>query len=146
MFKKKVKVSSVDELKSFAEKLSPCLKGNELILLIGDLGSGKTTFTKFLISAIDLKAGEEVSSPTFSVMNIYETEKFTVYHVDLYRVKEFDMSDIIGKGIVIVEWPDEEMNKFEEVPTIILKFDIHDEDKRIIELDLIKADYVKQCI
>jgi len=146
MFKKKIKVSSLNELKRFAKKFSTCLKGNELILLVGDLGSGKTTFTKFLISAIDPHVEEEVNSPTFSVMNLYETEKFPIYHIDLYRVKGFDISDIVNKGLIIIEWPNEEISKIEEVPTVILKFDIHNENKRIIEINLVKSDYVKQCI
>ncbi|ACO04942.1 MAG TPA: tRNA (adenosine(37)-N6)-threonylcarbamoyltransferase complex ATPase subunit type 1 TsaE [Persephonella sp.] len=144
-FYKKIKVRNLDELESFATALSKCLKGDELILLKGDLGSGKTTFTRFLVSAIDREAGEYVNSPTFSVMNEYDTEKFRIYHIDLYRVKSFDLSDILGKGIVIVEWPED---RFEEIdiPQIVLSFEIKDYDEREITVYLKGADYIAECI
>ncbi len=146
MFRKEIQVNSLDELKEFAEKFSSCLKGKELILLIGDLGSGKTRFTQFLVSAIDRELGEEVTSPTFSVMNIYETKKFPIYHLDLYRVKNFDVSEIVGKGILVVEWPDDSITEIEGTPTIILRFNICDEHKRKIEIQLKNANYLHRCI
>ncbi|WP_457627138.1 tRNA (adenosine(37)-N6)-threonylcarbamoyltransferase complex ATPase subunit type 1 TsaE, partial [Persephonella sp.] len=92
MVEKVFRISSLQELQEFAKRLSECLRGNELILLKGNLAAGKTTFTRFLVSAIDSDAGEEVNSPTFSVINEYETSRYPVFHVDLYRVKKFDLT------------------------------------------------------
>ncbi|RTZ68098.1 MAG: tRNA (adenosine(37)-N6)-threonylcarbamoyltransferase complex ATPase subunit type 1 TsaE [Aquificaceae bacterium] len=93
-------------LKELAQNLAKQLKGDEVIALIGDLGTGKTTFTKFLVEALKPEEGTVVRSPTFAVLNEYKTQKGTVYHADLYRVKSFDFTDYIGSGILIVEWAD----------------------------------------
>ncbi|MBK3332174.1 tRNA (adenosine(37)-N6)-threonylcarbamoyltransferase complex ATPase subunit type 1 TsaE [Persephonella atlantica] len=146
MFEKRIKIKSPDQLKQFASTLSSCLKGNELILLTGDLGSGKTTFTKFLVSSIDSEAGEDVNSPTFSIMNVYETDRFPIYHIDLYRVKQFDLSDVLDNGLVIVEWPDESMYEIENTPILILDFFITEDEGREINIRLKNADYVRKCI
>ena len=145
MFYKKININSLNQLKKFARKFSKCLKGNEIILLKGNLSAGKTTFTKFLVSSLGFEE-EEVSSPTFSVMNEYETKKGTVYHIDLYRVKHFDLTDILGYGIIIVEWADEKEFEGIDHPIIILKFEILDEEKREIKVFIKNADYLKECI
>ncbi|WP_457621633.1 tRNA (adenosine(37)-N6)-threonylcarbamoyltransferase complex ATPase subunit type 1 TsaE [Persephonella sp.] len=142
---KTVKVKNLDELESFASKISKCLKGKEVILLKGDLGSGKTTFTRFLVSSIDAEAGEYVNSPTFSVMNEYDTKKFKIYHIDLYRVKKFDLSDVLGEGIVIVEWPGEYLYGI-ELPQLVLDFNITGENEREISVYIKDADYMMECI
>jgi len=69
----KIKINSLKELENFAKKLAKCLKGNEIILLKGNLAAGKTTFTRYLVSSIDPSAEDQVTSPTFSIMNEYET-------------------------------------------------------------------------
>ncbi len=139
------RINSVDQLRSFAENLSKCLKGKEVILLKGNLAAGKTTFTRFLVSAIDPEAEDQVTSPTFSVMNEYETSKFPVYHIDLYRVKNFDFSDVLGHGLVIVEWA-EKMIDIGDYPVIFIDIKIADENKRIFEIETRNADYLSECI
>ena len=89
-----------------AKKLQP----GDVILLRGDLGTGKTEFVKGLAAA--LAAKETVTSPTFALMNVYEG-RLTIYHFDLYRLNRpeelagigFD-EYIGGAGIAVVEWPD----------------------------------------
>ena len=92
-------------------KISSKLKGGELILLDGDLGCGKTVFTKGL--AKGLLIAEEITSPTYVFLRSYRGEKFTLYHFDFYRIDKpcdlgrIDVEDLIEdkKGIFVVEWP-----------------------------------------
>ncbi len=83
---------------------------SRIILFQGDLGSGKTTLIKFLCA--DLGINENMSSPTFPILNIYKNEKTTIYHADLYRLSnvndlnEIGFFDIINSGEwVFIEWP-----------------------------------------
>ncbi len=138
-------INSLNQLKSFASDLSKCLKGKEVILLKGDLAAGKTTFTRFLISAIDPDAEDQVTSPTFSVMNEYETSKFPVYHIDLYRVKNFDFYDVLGHGLVIVEWADRTID-IDDYPVLFIDIKIVDENKRIFKIETKNADYLDKCL
>ena len=123
---------NLEGLKELAERLAKELKGNEIIFLIGDLGAGKTTFTKFLVEALKPKEDIPVRSPTFAVMNVYPTEKGDVYHFDLYRVKDFDVTDYEGSGILIVEWP--EYLKGVK-PDIVVKFEYIDENSRKVRIE-----------
>jgi tRNA threonylcarbamoyladenosine biosynthesis protein TsaE len=121
-------IVDLEGLKKFAEELAKELRGNEVIALIGDLGSGKTTFTRFLVQALEPLEDIPVRSPTFAVLNEYPTKKGTVYHADLYRVKNFDFTDYEGSGILIVEWADLQKNLN---PDIVIEFHpTEDENKR----------------
>ncbi len=145
-FYKEIEINSLEELQQFAENLTKCLKGNELFLLIGNLSAGKTTFTKFLVSALGIEDESEITSPTFAVMNEYETQKGTVYHIDLYRVKKFDITDILGYGIILVEWAEEMEFENVEVPVIKIQFEILENNKRKLKISSKNADYLKNCI
>ena len=87
------------------------LKGGEIILLRGDLGAGKTLFTKGMMSGLEYDI-DEVTSPTFTLVNCYEA-LFRVYHIDLYRLAEdgsagfaVGLEDILNdeKCVTIIEW------------------------------------------
>jgi len=82
-----------------------------LVLLSGDLGAGKTTLTKGIVSGLGAAKEDEVTSPTFTLVHKY-SGKFAVYHVDLYRIGNFHDLETLGledvfseQAIVIVEWP-----------------------------------------
>ena len=94
------------------EKLGSSLQGSEIILLSGGLGAGKTLLTKGILFAFDFDV-DEVTSPSFTLVNLYKTEKFNVYHIDLWRLDEnSDAAFAVGldeilldeKAIVIIEW------------------------------------------
>ena len=119
-------------LKGLAQNLAKQLKGNEVIALIGDLGTGKTTFTKFLLEALKPEEGTVVRSPTFAVLNEYKTQKGTVYHADLYRVKNFDFTDYVGSGILIVEWADLDPSLDAD---IVIRFQYEGDNLRRIKLE-----------
>ncbi|RUM59384.1 MAG: tRNA (adenosine(37)-N6)-threonylcarbamoyltransferase complex ATPase subunit type 1 TsaE [Persephonella sp.] len=140
---------NIDEtdLKNLLESLVKCLKGNEIFLLIGNLGAGKTTFVKYLVSFIDEDLKDEVNSPTFVVMNVYETKNFNIYHIDLYRVKDFDLTDIVGNGLIFIEWA--EIKEFEglNLPVITVNLEIgKDINRRNIKIEISNGNYLKRCL
>jgi tRNA threonylcarbamoyladenosine biosynthesis protein TsaE len=86
------------------------LKSPVLVLLSGDLGSGKTTLTKGIVSGLGAANEEEVTSPTFTLVHVYGNAK-KVYHADLYRIESFHDFETLGledlfdqPGVVILEW------------------------------------------
>ena len=76
-------LNSLDECNNFSKRFSKILKNGDVISLVGDLGAGKTTFTKFL--GKNLGIGEDITSPTFNLVNLY-SGKFEFNHMDLYRI------------------------------------------------------------
>ena len=121
--------SSEDTLK-LGEKLGRSLKGDEVICLIGDLGAGKTTFVKGVALGMGIDRGYQVRSPTFTIVNEYPTKKGKLIHVDLYRVKDIDLSEFVGQGVILIEWGEEV-----EFCKCKVKFEILDVDKRRIHLE-----------
>jgi tRNA threonylcarbamoyladenosine biosynthesis protein TsaE len=109
----KVKVTySESETEALGYELGLLLKDEPkvVILLDGDLGSGKTTLTKGLARALGIK--DVVNSPTFTLMKKYKSKDRlkTLYHLDLYRLEgvgsDFDLEEYIdGQGMIVVEWP-----------------------------------------
>jgi tRNA threonylcarbamoyladenosine biosynthesis protein TsaE len=102
---------SVAETESVAAELAQQLRGGECIALEGDLGAGKTHFVRGLVRGL---GGSErsVSSPTFVLLNVYDTGRMKVFHLDAYRVHGAEDFDAIGfaelleqGGVVAVEWP-----------------------------------------
>lgn len=101
---------SVAETETFAGEVARKLVGGQCIALYGDLGSGKTQFVRGLVRGL---GGEprSVSSPTFVLLNVYDTGRLAVYHLDAYRVGGADDFEAIGftelleqGGVVVVEW------------------------------------------
>ena len=94
------------------EFLGNKLSGGEAVLLFGDLGAGKTLFTKGILYALDFDV-DEVTSPSFTLVNLYKTDKFNVYHIDFWRLDNItDTASAVGlneiledeKAIIISEW------------------------------------------
>ena len=87
-------------------KLGLLLENPSTILLEGDLGAGKTTFTKGIGKALGVE--KTINSPTFTIMKCYKG-KHPLYHLDLYRLngvnQEFDLEEYIDSGIAVIEWP-----------------------------------------
>ncbi|NPA32460.1 MAG: tRNA (adenosine(37)-N6)-threonylcarbamoyltransferase complex ATPase subunit type 1 TsaE [Aquificae bacterium] len=101
---KEVLIRSEKEMMELAGELAPLLKRGEVLCLRGELGAGKTTFVKGLAKALGILEGYAVRSPTFVLVNEYPTRKGKLIHVDLYRVKDFDYTELIPEGILAVEW------------------------------------------
>ena len=100
-------IKDPEEMEALGASLARKLKGNEVICLKGELGAGKTTFVRGLARGLGIKEGYQVRSPTFTIVNEYPTEKGKLIHIDLYRVKDFDFSEFVGEGVVVVEWKEE---------------------------------------
>ncbi len=92
-----------------AKKLSQGFKGDEVVFLEGELGTGKTVFAKGLAAGLGLKDFHQVCSPSYTLVNIYQV-KFPIYHIDLYRLEkdseimDLGWEDYLGQGVIIVEW------------------------------------------
>ena len=99
---------SENETKELAKKIAKNLKPGDIIVLTGELGSGKTKFTEGFLSYFNLE--NELSSPTFNIVNEYDTPNFPIYHFDVYRLEDIDEFYAIGgeeyfsSGICIIEW------------------------------------------
>ncbi len=118
MFNKEIKSFSPEETFALAEKIGETLKGGEIIFLSGGLGAGKTLFTKGVLYALDFDI-DEVTSPSFTLVNLYKTEKFNVYHIDFWRLNEkSDVAFAVGLdeiledeiAVVIMEWSEKLQN------------------------------------
>ena len=107
-------VKSLEHLNSLSQKVADKLDKNDCIFLIGEIGVGKTTFTRYLINHLQEKNGEkitEVLSPTFNLLYEYELKTIKIMHYDLYRIKDEKELKHLGifldkkDTIKIIEWP-----------------------------------------
>lgn len=96
---------------SFAKKFAKTLKGDEIIALWGTLGMGKTVFAKAVIQELTGRK-EDVPSPTFTLLQSYDTPLGEIFHFDFYRLKnpeeayEIGIEDAFESGICLIEWPE----------------------------------------
>ena len=109
----KIKIESCSEENtvSLGIKIASLLFKESLILLTGDLGAGKTTFTKGIAKGLNIK--DEVNSPTFNILKCYFNKPLNLYHIDAYRLegvnkenKNIGLEEVIeGDGVCVIEWP-----------------------------------------
>ena len=137
---KEIITYSETETKQLARQIAEKIGASGIIVLNGELGAGKTKFTEGFLSYFGLE--NEISSPTFTIVNEYKNEKVNIYHFDVYRLEDCDEFYAIGgeeyfsKGICIIEWGE----IIEEVlPKHYIKIDIKkdesDLEKRILCID-----------
>lgn len=99
---------SEKETMDFAKNLASQIKSGDLIVLNGDLGSGKTKFTEGFLEFFGLE--NEISSPTFTIVNEYNAQNVNIFHFDVYRLSSSDEfyaiggEDYFSSGICIIEW------------------------------------------
>jgi tRNA threonylcarbamoyladenosine biosynthesis protein TsaE len=105
-----MRTHSPEETRKLAEKLSRQLKAGDVLLLLGDLGAGKSEFTRGLAQGLGIQG--TVASPSFTILNVYEDGRVPLYHFDWYRLNsaeelyEMGMDEYLGgDGIAVVEWP-----------------------------------------
>lgn len=138
---KEITTYSEQETKRIASKIAGNInKTNSVIILNGELGAGKTKFTEGFLSYFGLE--NEISSPTFTIVNEYKNNKATIYHFDVYRLSDIDEFYAIGgeeyftKGICIIEWGDIIKEALpEHYIKIDIKKDIENIEKRIIYIE-----------
>ena len=108
-------VKSLDHLNKISKTISQKLENGDCVFLVGEIGVGKTTFTRYLINNLQNQRGlkeTEVLSPTFNLLYEYEIKDLKIMHYDLYRIKKVNELDHLGifsenkKTVKIIEWPD----------------------------------------
>ena len=128
---------SVKETEEIGKRIASVLKGSEVIALFGDLGAGKTAFTRGLCEALGIF---EVSSPTFAIINEYEG-RFPVYHFDMYRITTPDdlystgFYDYLDNGVLVIEWSENIESLLDESAIRITITKTDDENERIFRIE-----------
>jgi tRNA threonylcarbamoyladenosine biosynthesis protein TsaE len=130
---------SSEETTNWGRKLAKRLTAPVLVLLTGDLGSGKTTLTKGIVAGLGVASENEVTSPTFTLVHVYGKAS-KVYHADLYRIESFHDFETLGledvfanPAIVILEWS-ERFPLQSPWPKIHIRLEHHGGDSRLISV------------
>lgn len=104
-----VRTKSTEETAALGARFAESLVPGDVVCLLGDLGSGKTAFTKAVAAALGVT--EEITSPTFNIVNVYTSGRMPVYHFDVYRLsgaEEFEATGageyFNGTGVCLIEW------------------------------------------
>ncbi len=131
---------SEEDTKKFAKQLASVLKKQDVIVLTGDLGSGKTKFTEGILSYWGLE--NEISSPTFTIVNEYQKDNICIYHFDVYRLEDSSEFYEIGgeeyfeNGICLIEWGELIEDALpKDYLHITFSKDMTDETIRILNID-----------
>lgn len=104
-----LQINSAQEMINLGKKIGANAKAGDLLLLSGDLGAGKTTLTKGIARALGIR--RPVKSPTFTIVREYREGKMPLFHMDMYRLENGDMSSIdlpgyfAENGLIVMEWP-----------------------------------------
>jgi tRNA threonylcarbamoyladenosine biosynthesis protein TsaE len=100
---------SEKETFALAEQLARSFQGKEVVLLTGELGAGKTVFAKGIAAGLGLEDVNQVCSPSFTLVNIYQG-RCPIFHIDLYRlekdteIEDLGWEDFLDQGVIVVEW------------------------------------------
>jgi len=138
--RREVITRSSEETIELGRAIAAGLKPPALVLLSGELGAGKTTLTKGIVSGLGVAPEDQVTSPTFTLVHKY-SDGATVYHVDLYRVGDFHDLESLGledllteHAVVIIEWP-EKFTLRTDWPVVRIQLEHVSEDSRRIAVD-----------
>lgn len=130
--------SSAEETASVGARAAQRLSAGDVVVLRGELGSGKTVFVRGAASALGFEG--RVTSPTFAIGNVYSGERAEIAHLDLYRLAEIDVGDeavlddfLTPERIAFVEWPHDELANAERLRAIV-SLEHRGEDQRAIEI------------
>ena len=143
----KITTNKEEETIEIAQNIESEKFPNMVICLIGDLGSGKTIFTKGFAEALGIE--ENITSPTFNIINEYNTEEMNLYHMDLYRlegdVRNLGLEEYFEKdGVVIIEWADM-IEDYLPDERLEIKFKVVDEDTRVLIFKPYGTKYEEIC-
>ena len=109
-YQKSVICFSEDDTKALACAFARMAQRGDIFALFGTLGAGKSTFSRYFIRS--LTSAIDIPSPTFTLVQTYEAEKFEIYHFDMYRLKkpedayELDIEEAFFSGVCLIEWPE----------------------------------------
>ena len=111
MSMREIKISSEKEAAEFGKRLGKTLESGDVLALVGELGTGKTTLTKAIAAGLDIS--ETVTSPTFTIVKEYNSGRLPLFHFDVYRLENGgELIEIGGEeyfdagGICVIEWAD----------------------------------------
>ncbi|SMP06402.1 tRNA (adenosine(37)-N6)-threonylcarbamoyltransferase complex ATPase subunit type 1 TsaE [Shimia sagamensis] len=127
-FSRTVTLKSPSETQALAIQISATLSAGDVLLLEGPIGAGKTHFARSLIQAL-LPVQEDVPSPTFTLVQVYDGPESEIWHADLYRlsapdeVVELGLTDAFEEAICLVEWPDR-LAELAPENALYLRFDV----------------------
>ena len=133
-------VKSLDHLSKISEIILKKLDKKDCLFLIGEIGVGKTTLTRYLINNLQKQKGlslTEVLSPTFNLLYEYEISDFKIMHYDLYRIKETKELKHLGifseelDAVKIVEWPDLIKTPLQDKLEVYLRYGEKDNEREI---------------
>lgn len=106
-----IRIRTAEDAARYGHELAQSLKPGDVVCLLGDLGTGKTTLTKAIAEGLGIT--EEITSPTFNIVNIYTSGSMPLYHFDVYRMsgpEEFLATGadeyFYGEGVCVIEWAD----------------------------------------
>lgn len=109
---REIHIKNEDETRDFGQGLASRIKPGQVVALIGDLGTGKTTLTKYIAEGLGIN--ETITSPTFNIVKEYRSGQLPLFHFDVYRITDPDeMFEIgadeyfFGDGVCIIEWADQ---------------------------------------
>jgi tRNA threonylcarbamoyladenosine biosynthesis protein TsaE len=133
---KELIINNINEMKEFAMKVSSEVFPGFVLCLEGDLGAGKTTFTKYLGKGMGFT--DNINSPTFTIMKIYEGD-LELYHMDVYRLNgigsDYDLEEYIySDGVCVIEWYKNIINSIPE-ERLVIEIEIIGETKRLLKIE-----------
>lgn len=137
-----IETYSEAETIAFAARFAQQLNAGDIVLLYGDLGMGKTVFSRALIRALCTDEAMDVPSPTFTLVQTYDAPRGAIWHFDLYRLSdpseiyEIGWEEALSEGMILVEWP-ERLNEGMIPPDAIkISLSAHQDnpDQRTIEI------------
>ena len=144
MFDLLQKTANLQQVKIVAQKLAQTSMLGDIYLLNGELGSGKTTFTRFFINSIFeinlIKKPHSIKSPSFPIMINYSLKNFEIFHYDLYRLTneneliELNMHENLKENITLIEWPQMIINSSQINNYFFINLKIITPNERIIEI------------
>lgn len=134
--KTEIIIQDLQDMKRFAKDLSKDVFPGFVLCLEGDLGAGKTTFTKFL--GKELGIDDTINSPTFTILKIYDGP-LTLYHMDVYRLSgigsDYDLEEYIYRdGICVIEWYHHIIDSIPD-DRLVIDIEIIDRDKRLLKIE-----------
>ena len=134
--KKEIIINNIEEMAKLAENIGKQVFPGFLLCLEGDLGAGKTTFTKYLGAAMGIE--DTINSPTFTILKIYEAS-INLNHMDVYRLAgigaDYDLEEFIyGEGVCVIEWYKNILGSLPE-ERLVLEIEIVGETKRLVKIE-----------
>lgn len=139
----KISLSSPEETNLLAQRMSLLFRAGDTVLLEGPIGSGKSFFCRSIIQSI-LTIPEDIPSPTFTLVQTYESPSFPIWHCDLYRLThpdeawELGLEQAFESALCLVEWPDRLAGQ-EPIDALRLSFSPQEDEARLLTIEFNSA-------